>query len=160
MVPRKMSDLASFMQHIANLILGPSAAQSIANGCGTLPGTAAAFRHSLSNAGGWSPSRLGRPLSRPDSGPCDRSFIEIWHTSTIRPNRSDGEASVVAEVGSCPEHEELPSHVCARAAVLGHPLLYENASAVRFPARTHDSGSLRFARPSTFRTCIYCTAPV
>jgi hypothetical protein len=35
-----------------------------------------------------------------------------------------------------------------------------NASSVRLPAQTHDSGSLRFARPSTFRTCIYCTAPV
>src|SRR4051794_20095322 len=35
-----------------------------------------------------------------------------------------------------------------------------NASPTQLPASTHDSGPLWIASPSTFRTCIYCTAPV
>ena len=35
-----------------------------------------------------------------------------------------------------------------------------NPSPARLPAPTHDSGPLWLAMPSTFRTCIYCTAPV
>src|SRR5437867_1468621 len=35
-----------------------------------------------------------------------------------------------------------------------------NASPSQLPAPTHDSGPLWVATPSTFRTCIYCTAPI
>src|SRR6266542_5726136 len=35
-----------------------------------------------------------------------------------------------------------------------------NASPPQLPAPTHDSGPLWVATPSTFRTCIYCTAPI
>jgi hypothetical protein len=47
-----------------------------------------------------------------------------------------------------------------RGSIPGLRIPLSTLRPTRLPALTHDSGPLWVATPSTFRTCIYCTAPI